>query len=245
MSSTAVIEGGAPEAALVAELQASRTRIVEAADAARRRLERDLHDGAQQRLVTASLTLQLALRRIGAEHEELGSLLARVAEDLEAGLAALRELANGIYPAVLGDRGLRAAVEALAQRSQVPVAVSGDLDRRAAPPVELALYFTVAEALTNVSKYADATAATVIVSQEGDQAEVIVCDDGKGGADPANGSGLRGLVDRLGAVGGHLHLDSTPGRGTTLRAIAPLDPHTPRSELECGCCEAGECRCSA
>jgi signal transduction histidine kinase len=243
MSAHAVIHSHGPsEADLVAELQASRTRIVEAADAARRRLERDLHDGAQQRLVSARLTLQLASRQVGEADSGLARLLAEAAQQLELGLAELRELAHGIYPAVLTDRGLRPAIDELAHRCDVPVAVSGGLDRRAAPAVEAALYFAVAEALTNVSKYAQATHATVLLSQHDDHAEVVIRDDGRGGADPADGSGLRGLVDRLGAVGGHVHLDSPAQGGTTLHAIAPLDPRSQHGVV-CGCCDAGQCQC--
>jgi signal transduction histidine kinase len=229
---------------LADELQASRTRIVEAADEARRRIERDLHDGAQQRLVTASLLLNMAMRNAG-DGGRLREDLERVASELEAGLAELRELARGIHPAILTTKGLNAAVEALAARSNVPVRVTGALPARPAAAVELALYFTVAEALTNVAKYAAAN--EVVVAIEGDelQAEVEVRDDGRGGADPANGSGLRGLVDRLGALRGHLHVESPAGVGTTLRAVVPLDPHDPGAATKCGCCAVGQCRCAA
>ena len=229
---------------LAAELQASRTRIVEAADEARRRLERDLHDGAQQRFVAASLALRLAMRRLGDEHPGVRAELARVADELAAGLAELRELAHGIHPAVLSERGLRAAVDGLAARSNVPVTVRGDLVERPAAAVELALYFTVAEALTNVAKYARANSVVVTIETVGEQAEVAICDDGQGGADPSAGSGLRGLVDRLGALRGHLHVESPLGIGTTVRAIVPLDPHDPRATTNCGCCSEGQCRCA-
>ena len=230
---------------LAAELQASRVRIVEAADQARRRIERDLHDGAQQRLVSASMLLGLIRRQPGAQDERLADLLGKLATELDAGLCELRDLAHGIHPAVLTDRGLRAAVDALAARSALPVYVDGALEERPAPAVESALYFAVAEALTNVAKYASATEATVRISGTHDQAEVVVCDDGVGGADPAAGSGLRGLVDRLGALGGHLHVESPSGAGTTVRAIVPLDPHDPRAGVTCGCCAEGQCRCGA
>jgi signal transduction histidine kinase len=227
---------------LADELQSSRMRMVEASDAARRRLERDLHDGAQQRFVSASLTLALARRHADGE---LAELLRRLGDELEAGLAELRELAHGIHPQVLSDRGLRPAVEALAARAQLPVFVEGDLARRPAASVESALYFTVAEALTNVAKYADATEVTVTIIDTGEHAEVEIRDNGRGGADPAGGSGLRGLIDRLGALGGHMHLDSRIAAGTTLRAVVPLDPHDPAAELTCGCCREGQCRCGA
>ena len=229
---------------LTAELQASRVRIVEAADQARRRLERDLHDGAQQRFVSASMLLGLIRRRAHGHDAGFADLLARLAGELDAGLTELRELAHGIHPAVLTDRGLRAAVDALAARSPVPVWVDGDLAERPAPTVESALYFAVAEGLTNVAKYSCAGDATVAISGTHDQAEIEVRDDGVGGADPASGSGLRGLVDRLGALGGHLHVESPCGGGTTLRAIVPLDPHDPRADVSCGCCAEGQCRCS-
>jgi len=231
--------------AATAELQASRTRIVEAADEARRRLERDLHDGAQQRFVSASMLLGLARRHADDSDGRLADLLGRLAEELEAGLAELRDLAHGIHPAVLTDRGVRAAVDALAARSRVPVSVFGDLQERPEAPVESALYFTIAEALTNVAKYADAASVTVSITSTDAQAEVAVRDDGCGGADPQAGSGLRGLVDRLGALGGHLHVESPSGGGTVIRAIVPLDPHDPEADVSCGCCAEGQCRCAA
>jgi PAS domain S-box-containing protein len=215
------------EAAQARELRASRTRIVEAADEARRRLERDLHDGAQQRFVSAALTLQIAKRRAAAGAEDVGALLDRVAADLEAGLADLRELAHGIHPAVLTDRGLPAALESLAARSPVPVRLDGALIERLSPAVETALYFTAVEVLTNMAKYAGASEATVVLAEDDGHVEVAIRDDGRGGASLEAGSGLRGLVDRLGAVGGRLELDSPPGGGTTVRAVVPrvtVDP---------------------
>jgi signal transduction histidine kinase len=185
------------------------------------------------------------IRRETNDHDpRLTDLLGRLADELEAGLSELRELAHGIHPAVLSDRGLRAAVDTLAARAPVPVRVDGDLQERPAPAVESALYFAVAEALTNVAKYASAGQASITIGGTHDQAEVEVRDDGVGGADPASGSGLRGLVDRLGALGGHLHVESSPGAGTILRAIVPLDPHDPRADLSCGCCAEGQCRCA-
>jgi signal transduction histidine kinase len=231
---------------LTAELQASRTRIVEAGDAARRRIERDLHDGAQQRFVSAAMMLGAVIRAV--EHgdvEQLTDRLARVRDELDGGLAELRDLARGIHPTVVSDLGLRAAVDALASHSSVPVTVRGELDRRPAPSVEATLYFTIAEALTNVAKYAGASEAVVTIGGGDGQAEVEISDDGSGGADPANGSGLRGLVDRLGALGGHLHVRSDPGRGTTVHAIVPSNPHDRSGEVACGCCAEGQCRCAA
>ena len=215
---------------LTAELKASRTRIVEASDEARRRIERDLHDGAQQRLVSASLALASATRAAArGDLEHVTELLGRVREELDAGLSELRDLARGIHPALLSDRGLRAAVDALAARCAIAVSVEGDLDERPAPAIESALYFTTAEALTNVAKYARASEAVVTITGGRHQAEVEVRDDGLGGAKPENGSGLRGLVDRLGALGGHLHVDSLPGVGTRVRAVVPLSRISPRA----------------
>jgi signal transduction histidine kinase len=233
-----------PDHAEAAELQASRIRIVEAADEARRRIERDLHDGAQQRFVSASLLLGLARRRAKG-NDDLSELLDSLAAEIDAGLAELRELAQGIHPTVLADHGVRAAVDGLAARCSLPVSVYGDVEPRPASAVESALYFTVAEALTNVAKYADADDAVVRIRRDGAQAEVEITDDGRGGADPTAGSGLRGLVDRLGALGGHLHVESAEGEGTTIRAIVPVDPRDPAVEVTCGCCEEGRCRCGA
>ena len=230
---------------LTSELQASRTRIVEAGDEARRRIERDLHDGAQQRFVTASLLLATVIR--AAERGDVDQLvdeLTRVRQELDEGLAQLRELARGIHPTVLSDLGLRPAVDALVARSTVPVTVHGDLDGRPVPSVEATLYFVIAEALTNVAKYADATEAVVTITGADGQAQVEIRDDGSGGADPANGSGLRGLVDRLGALGGHLHVHSHPGDGTTVHAVVPLDPRQNSGDVTCGCCADGQCRCA-
>ena len=230
---------------LAAELQASRTRIVEAGDEARRRIERDLHDGAQQRFVTASMLLGVAIRAAErGDAEGLAEKLGRVREELDGGLAELRDLARGIHPTILTDRGLRPAVDALVARCGIPVAVHGDLEQRPARSVEATLYFTIAEALTNVAKYAHATEATVSISSGDGHAQVEIRDDGSGGADPAKGSGLRGLVDRLGALGGHLHVHSHPGRGTTVHATVPLDPHQPPTDVICGCCAEGQCRCA-
>jgi signal transduction histidine kinase len=231
---------------LTAELQASRTRIVEAGDEARRRIERDLHDGAQQRFVTASMLLGIVIRAAArGDVEDLAAKLARVRDELDGGLAELRDLARGIHPTVLSDRGLRPAVDALTARCEIPVTVHGDLDQRPAPSVEATLYFTIAEALTNVAKYAHANEATITITSGDGHAQVEIRDDGTGGADPANGSGLRGLVDRLGALGGHLHVHSHPGEGTTVHATVPLDPHHPPADVSCGCCAEGQCRCAA
>jgi signal transduction histidine kinase len=201
------------------ELRASRARIVEAADAERRRLERDLHDGAQARLVALAVLLRAAR---GRAEGELATMLDRALEELQTSLSELRELARGIHPAVLTDRGLQPALEALAARAPVPVTIEADADERLPGPVESAAYFVVSEALTNVAKYAQASQATVEVRRENGRVVVDVVDDGIGGADAARGSGLRGLADRVAALDGKLSLDSPAGKGTRLRAEIPF-----------------------
>jgi PAS domain S-box-containing protein len=201
------------------QLAASRARIVEAGDAERRRLERNLHDGAQQRLIAMSLNVRLAERR--AEDPELRAILDRAGDELALALEELRELARGLHPAILSDHGLEAAVDALAQRTPMPVDVDVRLDCRLPEPVEAAAYFVVAEALTNVAKYAQATQARVRVHRALGQALVEVADNGVGGARESGGSGLRGLVDRVEALGGRLSIASPVGSGTTVRAELP------------------------
>jgi PAS domain S-box-containing protein len=213
----------AVEHARVEELRASRARIVAAADAARRRIERDLHDGAQQRLVTLRLQLSLARRRIETDPESAGAMMDEVGEELRLALAELRELARGIHPPTLSERGLRPAVEALASRCPLPVEVEELPRDRFGPAVEAAAYFTISEALTNVAKYASAGYATVRGAVEHDALIVEVRDDGVGGADAAGGSGLTGLADRVRAQGGTLAVVSPAGAGTTVRAVIPLD----------------------
>ena len=208
--------------ARVEQLRTSRARIVEAGTAERRRLERDLHDGAQQRLVSLSLTLRLAQARIATDPVAAGTLMAGAQEELTLALAELRELARGIHPAVLSARGLDAALEALAERSPVPVAFAATPGEDRLPEaVEAAAYFVVAEALTNVVKYADASKATISVTRRDGTAVVEITDDGVGGADPRRGTGLRGLADRVSALDGSLALESEPGQGTCLRAEIP------------------------
>jgi signal transduction histidine kinase len=209
-------------AARVSALQDSRARIIQAADAERRRLERDLHDGAQQRLVAMSMSLGMARRRL-EKGEDAGELVAGAEEELRAAISELRDLARGIHPAVLTDRGLAPALRDVAQRSKVPVELGELPEERLAGPVEAAAYFTVSEALTNVAKYARATAARVELRAAGERLEIEVGDDGVGGAVQEGGSGLRGLADRLGALGGELTVVSPPGAGTLLRASIPLD----------------------
>ena len=204
---------------LVEELRASRARILEAGTAERRRLERDLHDGAQSRLVALALILRAA--RMRAADPKLIELLDTAQEELQTSLAELRELARGIHPAVLTDRGLEPALEALTARLPVPVTLDADSEQRLPGPVESAAYFVVSEALANVAKYAQASEATVTVRRDNGRVLVEVADDGVGGAIATGGSGLRGLADRVGALDGTLTLDSPPGRGTRLRADIP------------------------
>jgi signal transduction histidine kinase len=205
----------------VEQLRASRTRIVESGDEARRRLERDLHDGAQQRLVSLALTLRALGSRTDGDPELSGALQAARVE-LDRALVELRELARGIHPAILSDAGLDGAIGALVARAPMPVTVLELPDRRLPSGVETAAYFVVAEALTNVAKYAKAGAASVSIRREDGYAVVEVRDDGVGGASPDAGSGLRGLSDRVAALDGELDLRSPPGEGTTLRARMPL-----------------------
>jgi PAS domain S-box-containing protein len=210
------------EAARTEELRAAGARIVAAADAARKRIERDLHDGAQQRLVSLALEVRLARARVEREPVSAGPFLEHLGEELTEASAELRELARGIHPAVLTERGLAPAVEALAARAPVPVEILDLPEERLHPVTEATAYFTVAEALTNVAKYAEATHATVRLAREDGAMVVEVADDGVGGADPARGSGLSGLADRVGACDGSLSVASPPGEGTLVRAVLPL-----------------------
>jgi PAS domain S-box-containing protein len=204
------------------ELEASRARIVAAGDDERRKLERNLHDGAQQRLVSLSLSLRLAQRRIRSDPDGAEDLLEGSREELAQALEELRELARGIHPAVLTDRGLEAALEALAARSPLPVEIKGASCELPAQ-VEAAAYYVVSEALANVTKYAQASAVEVTVARMNGVAVVEVADDGVGGADPLRGSGLRGLADRVAALSGQLDVESPPGAGTRVRAEIPLE----------------------
>src|SRR5947209_85325 len=204
----------------VEELRASRARIVTAGYAERRRLERDLHDGAQQRLMALGINLRLARDQIGSD-AEAAALLDASLEELNEATAELRELARGIHPAALTDRGLKSALSGLAGRSPVPVELLETPDERLPASVESAVYFVVAEALTNVARYAKAREVRVAVVRTNGQVDIQVSDDGVGGADPAQGSGLRGLSDRVAALDGRLELTSADGNGTTVRARIP------------------------
>jgi signal transduction histidine kinase len=203
------------------ELRHSRRRIVEAADDARRQIERDLHDGAQQQLVSLALDLRLLRARLKDE-PEVAETVEELADKLATALAELRELARGIHPAVLSDHGLGPAIHVLVERSPITVECDLAFEERLPAPVEAAAYFVVAEGLTNVIKYANATKAKVSVRRSAGMVEVVVGDDGIGGARIDAGSGLRGLSDRLAALEGELELDSPLGEGTRLSAHIPL-----------------------
>jgi signal transduction histidine kinase len=206
--------------ARVDALQASRDRAVDAAEAERRRIERDLHDGAQQRLVALAMDLGMARAKLETDPEAGAALVGEAHEEAKRALTELRDLARGIHPAVLADRGLDAAISALAARSPVPVGVEVATGRLPGP-VESAAYFVVAEALTNAAKHAGATEIGVRITRHRDLLVVEVIDDGAGGADPAKGTGLRGLADRTAAVDGHLTITSPAGGPTVIRAELP------------------------
>ena len=209
------------ERAHATELAASRRRLVEAADAERRRLGRDLHDGAQQRLVNVVIDLQMALAEPDAPADSR-ALVSAALDETRAAIEDLRELATGLHPSILANRGLRGAIVALTARAPLPVTFSVP-DVRLAPSVEAACYFVTAEALTNVTKHAAASEAHVEVAVDEHQVVVSVTDDGRGGARAIPGRGLGGLRDRVAAFGGDLELVSPPGGGTTVRATIPLD----------------------
>jgi signal transduction histidine kinase len=204
--------------AQLAEVRASRARLVTATDAERRRIERNLHDGAQQRLVTLSLALGLAASRGETANSDV---LSRAQDEVEQAIVELRDLARGIHPTLLREDGLDAAVEALALRTPLPVKVEGTVGDRLPDPVELAAYFLVSEALTNVVKHASASKATVRLAQEAGTLRVVVADDGVGGASAETDSGLAGLRDRLEALDATLVIESELGEGTSITAEIP------------------------
>ena len=204
------------------ELRASRARAVEAGDAERRRLERNLHDGAQQRLVALSLELGLLEQRF-RDDPEAQRAIDQARHELGESLQELRDLARGIHPAVVTGYGLAVAVESIVARSPVPVALDVDMGERAPESVEVAAYYLVSESLTNVAKYARASRATVVIRRAGGQLTVEIADDGVGGADSSGGSGLRGLADRIEALGGRLRVRSPAGAGTRVRAEIPCE----------------------
>jgi signal transduction histidine kinase len=207
----------------LASVRASRARLVEAAEAERRRIERDLHDGAQQRLIGVALSLQEARAEARRNTPDAPYLrqLDDTADELLAAVDELRELARGIHPAILTEDGLGVAVTSLARRAAVPVELDLALDGRLSPTIEATAYYVVAEALTNVTRHARARSVIVRVSHHDELLEVEVGDDGDGGADARLGSGINGLIDRLEAVSGSLEIHSPPGAGTRLRAVIP------------------------
>ena len=204
-----------------AELKRSRARLVEAADAARRRLERDLHDGAQQRLIALGLDLQVVRSTLARDPAAAGELLEAAIGDLGEAIDELRELARGIHPAILTERGLGPALAALARRSPIPASVEIVADERPPLAVEATAYFVVSEALTNAVKHSGASAVEIAVLRTADVLIAAVADDGVGGADPRSGSGLGGLVDRVAALGGNLVVHSPPEGGTRVEALIP------------------------
>jgi signal transduction histidine kinase len=206
-----------------AELRRSRARIVAAGDAERQRLQRNLHDGAQQQLVFVSHALRLARGALEHDRARAAELLETAIETMDSAHAELRELARGLHPALLSERGLPSAVRALASRAPLPVQIEAAEGERLPAHVETAAYYVVAEALTNVAKYARADAAVVRVRRHDATAVIEIEDDGIGGADMAAGSGLRGLADRVEALAGTLAVESPPGGGTRLRAELPTD----------------------
>ncbi len=205
----------------VEELTESRSAVMRAMHLERRRIERDLHDGAQQRLVALAMELGLAREKMETDVDAARQLLDEAHEDAKATLAELRDLVRGIHPAVLTDRGLDAAISAIAGRSPVPVAVNVALDRRQPDEVEGTAYFVVVEALTNIARHSGATRADVSIRRESGWLKITVSDNGRGGADPVKGSGLRGLKDRIEALDGRFRLTSPAGKGTVLEVEIP------------------------
>jgi len=222
---TAIVRDFTDVRAVEAEVRRSRARIVEATDEERRRLERDLHDGAQQRLVSVSLALRRVQGRLTAVREpdaEAVGASDEAASELKQAIQELRELARGIHPAILTEAGLGAAITALADRSAVPATVRAIPDRRLSPAVEATAYFVVSEALANIAKHASATSVSIAASSTPTVLRIEVGDDGVGGADAANGTGIRGLQDRVAAIGGTLAIESPVGQGTLAIAEIPI-----------------------
>ncbi|HEX5618089.1 MAG TPA: sensor histidine kinase [Solirubrobacteraceae bacterium] len=208
----------------MADLRTSRERILEAADAERRRIERDLHDGAQQRMVAVAVTLGLAQAQMESNPQGAAQLIQQAREEAQLAVKELRELARGIHPAVLSDHGLEAALEALATRAPVPVDVSGVPEEPLPRAVEAAVYFVTAEVLTNVAKYAHADCASVNLAVDDGSVFLQITDDGVGGAEVSGGTGLSGLCDRVEALDGTIDIESPPGGGTAVRVQIPLRP---------------------
>jgi signal transduction histidine kinase len=209
-------------AATRAELRASRARIVTAGDQARRRFERDLHDGAQQRIISLGLELRAIEAAMPAEPQQLRHELSNVVDGLVGVGTELREISRGIHPAILSKGGLGPAIKTLARRSAVPVELDLNVDRRLPESVEVAAYYVVAEALTNAAKHAQASEVRVCAVATDDELHLSISDDGIGGAAAGAGSGLIGLKDRVEALAGRLGISSPAGRGTTLNVVVPL-----------------------
>jgi signal transduction histidine kinase len=222
---TELVATAIENAEIRAELDASRARIVATADATRRQLERDLHDGAQQQLVALALELRAAEAMVSSERDDLGPRLSRIGEGLAAVLDELREISRGLHPAILSRGGLKPALKVLARRSAVPVELDVPIETRLPEDVEATAYYVVSEGLTNAARYALASVVHVAVEARDGRLRVSVRDEGPGGADPAHGSGLLGLRDRVEASGGTMSLRSPPGVGTTLVVDLPLDSH--------------------
>jgi signal transduction histidine kinase len=223
-----------------AALAASRARIVAAADASRRRIERDLHDGVQQRLVILALQIRAVQATVPPAAPGLNAEVDSVAAEIDGVLDELREIASGLNPPALAEGGLRAALQALARRSAVPVRLDVRVDGRVADPIELAAYYVIAETLTNVAKHADASEAEVRVQSDDGLLRVVVRDDGRGGADITGGSGLVGLTDRVEALGGRFELHSAPGAGTAVQVVLPLSDSRPQAVEPAGSSPSGD-----
>src|ERR1700734_2202799 len=212
--------------ARIGQLERSRAQVVDSAEAERRRIERDLHDGAQQRLVALAMDLGRAKARFADDPDAARAIVDQAHAEAKEALVELRNLVRGVHPPVLTDRGLDAALSGLAALSPVPVAVSVDVPRRPPASIEAIAYFVVAEALTNIAKHSRAAAAQVRVERQGDTLGIVIRDDGIGGADPA-GQGLSGLADRVAGVDGRLSIDSPPGGGTVIRGELPCGSGSP------------------
>jgi len=220
---TELVATAVANAASRAELRAARARVVAAADEARRRIERDLHDGSQQRLISLALELRAAATTVPPELVDVRSQLLQTAQGLTDAVAELREISRGIHPAILSKGGLGPAFRALAKRSPVRVELDVGVDGRLPDDVEVAVYYVVSEALTNAAKHARASVVRITVQVEDSTVELLVSDDGVGGADPRGGSGLIGLADRVETLGGTIEINSDARDGTSVRARIPVD----------------------
>jgi signal transduction histidine kinase len=210
-------------ARLSKELAASRARVITAGDEVRRRVERDLHDGAQQRLISLAFELRIAQDTVPAELPELRADLGQIAEELTEVMEELREISRGLHPTILSEGGLSSALRTLSRRSAVPVELHVNTESRYPPPVEVAAYYVVSEALTNTTKHADASRAEVVVEEQDSTLRLRIRDDGVGGAEPQRGSGLIGLCDRVEALGGSIDVTSPVSRGTVIQVSLPIE----------------------